>query len=51
VCPALGYIGAFGALADGVNVLFLEEVGYLKKILMGGKSNLQPVWLFFGLDL
>jgi hypothetical protein len=32
-----------------VDVLFIDEVGELKIILMRGEVDLEPSWLFFGL--
>jgi hypothetical protein len=47
--PAFRDIWAFGALADGMQVFALEEIGDGEEVLMRGKPSFQPGWLFFGL--
>jgi hypothetical protein len=40
--PAFADIGTLGALADRPEAIFLQDLRYLKKVVMGGEPDLQP---------
>jgi hypothetical protein len=46
--PTFRYVGTPGALADGVNVVLFNEMRDLEVILVRGKFDFEPSWLFFG---